>query len=262
MERKYFRQFWCYVEWGMICCSWSSIGIYIWRYYEMKRIGEVFRRSKGYDYVNLQLATYMNDTLTSLLGFCCFFGTVKLLRFCQYHRRLSLLADTLRYVEKDLFFFTTSFGIMIMAFIVLFYLLFVSKIWACSTLLHTVQMVFETILMKFNASEIRAADYVLGPICFVLFIIFVVFIGKTMFVSIISDEFRSVQEKYQLNSNEDFEVFGYMWDKFLQQIGLRKQAGWKLQEERDKKMRSEYYDPIERFPDKLIGMDAYLCYET
>ena len=121
----------------MIGCSWTSIGIVVWRYYEMKRIGSVFHRSKGYEYVNLQFATHLDDMLTFLLGFCCFFGTIKLLRFCRYHRHLSLLGDTLRYIGKDLFFVTASFAIMVTAFIALFYLIFASKILTCSSPLKT-----------------------------------------------------------------------------------------------------------------------------
>lgn len=216
---KYLRQFWCYIEWGMICCTWASIGIFVWRHYEMKRIGSVFHRSKGYEYVNLQFATHMDDMLTFLLGFCCFFGTIKLLRFCRYHRHLSLLGDTLRYVGKDLFFFTASFAIITTAFIALFYLVFTSKISTCSSVLRTAQMIFEMILMKFDASEIRAADDVLGPICFTLFIFLIVFIGMTMFISIISDGFRSIRERNRADFKTDFEIFEFMWDRFLRQLG-------------------------------------------
>jgi hypothetical protein len=34
-------------------------------------------------------------------------------------------------------------------------------------------------------------------------------------------------------------------------LGLRRMNVLEIQEERDRRMRSEYYDPIERFPDKL-----------
>ena len=216
---KYFRQLWCYIEWGIIVCSWAGVGVYAWRYREMTRISSLFRQTKGRVYVNLQLATYVNDVLTFLLGFCCFFGTVKLLRFCRFHRRLSLFGDTLQYAGKDLLLFTMSFSIVFMAFLILFYFLFASNVSACSSLLRTAQMLFEMILMKSNGTEIRGADGVLGPLCFTLFVFFVVFIGMTMFISIISDGFRMVRKNSRLIYNADYEMLGYIWNKFLRWAG-------------------------------------------
>jgi hypothetical protein len=42
LKLSYFRQFWSYIEVGIISCSWSSVGIYIWKYEEGKRIGDLF----------------------------------------------------------------------------------------------------------------------------------------------------------------------------------------------------------------------------
>ena len=215
----YFRQFWSYIEWGIIGCSWGGFGVYVWRYQEMKRIGSFFRETRGRVYINLQQATYVNDVLTYLLGFCCFFGTIKLLRFCRYNRRLSIFGDALRHAAKDLLSFSFVFSIVFIAFLGLFYLLFSSKIWACSSLLHTAQMLFEMILMKFEASEIHGADRFLGPFCFTLFIFFVVFIGMTMFISILIDSFRTIRIHNQITYSENHEMLTFMWKKFARWTG-------------------------------------------
>ena len=75
--------------------------------------------------------------------------------------------------------------------------------------------------MKFDASEICEGDTFLGRLCFTIFVFFVVFIGMTMFISIsiISDGFRSVREKNQMSTNENVEMFEFMWNIFLRQIG-------------------------------------------
>jgi Polycystin cation channel len=215
----YFRQFWSYIQWGIILCSWSTFGIYIWRFEEMKRIGSHFQNTKGDIYINLQLASYVNDLLTFMLGFVCFFSTIKLLRFTRYTQRLSLFGDTIQHACKDLLSFTFSFFILFMAFICLFYFLFSSKISACSSLLHAAQMLFEMILMKFDSSELSSADALLGPLCFTLFIFFVVFIGMTMFISIIGDSFRTVRINLEMNPNEDHAMFGFIWQRFQRWIG-------------------------------------------
>ena len=153
------------------------------------------------------------------MAFVVFFGSIKCLRFSRYNRRVALFVDAIRYASKDLFSFTMMFLIMFMAFVALFYLLFTAKIWACSTFLQTIQMLFETILMKFDTTEISAAHRVLGPFTFTLFIFFVVFIGMTMFISIISDSFRIVRNNLKLRMNEDHDLFALMWKIFLRWTG-------------------------------------------
>lgn len=176
----YFRDFWSYPEIGIIASSWAGLGIYVWRIHEGNRIGTLFQETNGYAYVNLQLASYVNDVLTFLLGFCCFFGTIKFLRLLRFNRRMSMLSATLSYAAKDLISFTFMFSILYFGYLSLFYLLFQSKLWECSDPLKTAQMLFEMMLLKFDVSDLYAADYFLGPFCFTLFIIFVVFICMNM----------------------------------------------------------------------------------
>jgi hypothetical protein len=74
----YFRQFWSLIQLGIIGSSIGSIGVYFWR----------FQETNGYVYINLQLAVYINNILTYLLGFCCFFGIIKFLHLCRFNHRL------------------------------------------------------------------------------------------------------------------------------------------------------------------------------
>ncbi|CAF3428948.1 unnamed protein product, partial [Rotaria sp. Silwood2] len=215
-----------------------------WSYFlQSIRIGDRFKETNGYTYINLQLSVYVNDVLTFLLGFCCFFGSLKILRLCRFHQRLSLFIETLQYAMKDLILFTFMFFIVFMAFLTLFYLLFVGKISSCSTLLNTAQVLFEMMLMQFDAHELEYADAFLGPFCFSLFIFLAVFLCMSMFITIISDSFRIVRDNAKNNLNENYQILLYMFRKFQQWL--------ELIEERDEQMRSKYRDPIEIFPNKI-----------
>jgi hypothetical protein len=109
LKLKYFRQFWSYVELGIIICSWSSVGIYIWRYKESKRISNLFKQTNGYVYINLQLSAYFNDLLTFFYGFCSFFGTIKFLHLCRYNRRLHYSVKHFNILEKNYYHFHLCF---------------------------------------------------------------------------------------------------------------------------------------------------------
>ena len=245
---SHFRSFWSYIDLGIIVCSWTSVGVYIWRYREASRIGDLFQAKHGYTFINLQRAVYINETLTFLLAFCCFFGSLKFLRLGRFLRRLSLFVDTIRYAAKELVMFTVMFAIVFMAFLMLFYLLFNESMLSCSTLLHTAQMLFEIMLMKFDAQQLQGAAAFLGPFCFTLFVLLVVFVCMSMFITIISDSFRLVRDNSQTMVNEDELVLRFAKRRVQRILGLRQQE---TLEEADARLRLTYRDPIEQFPDKI-----------
>ena len=144
--------------------------------------------------------------ILSYLVFVVFFGTLKFLRLCRYNRRLEILSNTLKRAFRELMSFSFMFSIIFAAFLVLFYLQFSSLIWECSSLLHTAQMLFEMLLLKFDATEIQNAGSFLGPFYFTLFILFVVFVCINMFVSIINDNFRCIRDEFHDDNHDDQDV--------------------------------------------------------
>ena len=216
-KSSYFRQFQSYIEWSIIIASWTSLGIYIWAYREFNRIGSLFRETNGYVYINFQLASYVHDILIYSYGICSFFSTIKLLHLCRFNQRLLLFNQTLQNCARELVSFGMMFSIVFVAFLCLFYFLFNPYIQSCSSLLQTSRMLFEMTLMKFDAHELIEANAVLGPISFSLFILLVVFVCLSMFISIISDNFRLVRENR--DKRKDEEIFSFMLDKFLRWTG-------------------------------------------
>jgi preprotein translocase subunit SecG len=101
-----------------------------------------------------------------------------------------------------------------MAFVSLFYLLFVSKINSCADLFGAVQMLFQMTVMKYSTSEFIGADATLGPLCFSMFILIVVFICLSMFLSIINDNFRRARK-----NRRESEMLSFMMQRFLRWTG-------------------------------------------
>jgi hypothetical protein len=218
LKWNYFKQFWSFIEIGIIVCSWTAVGIYVWRYRELKRIQNLLKQSNGYVYINFQFLSFVNGLLTNLFGFCCFFGTIRFLYLCRFSQRVSLFNRTLQYAGKELVSFLFMFSIVFISFVFLFYLLFNSKMRACSSLLHTAQTLFEMILLKFDAGELTGAASFVGPFGFSLFIILVVFVCLSMFLSIIRDSFQRACENVGKNNEE---LFLFMLDRFQRWIGMK-----------------------------------------
>ncbi|CAF1261744.1 unnamed protein product [Adineta steineri] len=247
LKRAYFQQFWSYIEVGIIICSWTAVGIYYWRYQEFNRIGKLFKQTNGYVYINFQFAAYVDCILTFLFGFCCFFGTIKFLHVCRYNQHLSLFSQTLQHASQRLIPFCSMFAFIYLAFVCLFYLLFVSHISTCSSMLKTAQMLFQMTLLKFDSNNFIQASSFLGPFCFSIFIFFVVFICLSMFISIVNDSFRQVRN----NIRHDEDIFLFTLRKFLHWTGLKKSTDEEIRVEQDTIMRSNYFHAVEHLPEKI-----------
>jgi hypothetical protein len=212
LKMKYFRRFWSLVDVGLVICAWAYVGISVWRYIEIRRISDLFAQTNGYLYINLQLATSINDSLIFLLAFSSYLGSIRCLRLCQYHSRFSLFTATLSHAWKELMSFAMMFAIVFVAFLCLFYFLFSSELSTCSTMLRTAASLFEMTLLKFDASELSGAASFLGPFCLTLFVMVVVFVCLSMFLSIITESFRYVRLH---NDKEPDRIFQLMWTKMM-----------------------------------------------
>lgn len=211
LKIKYFHELWHYIDVTIIICSWTSIGVYIWRYNESQRLGSLFQQTNGRAYIDLSTAVYINEILVCLISCCCFLGTIKCIRLCRFNNRLLFFLQTFEHARKDLLLFSFMFSFIFISFICLFYLLFNSNLKTCSNVFETIRMLSKMILMKFNANQLSQASPVLGPICFSLFIFIVVFVCLSVFLTIINASFRYVR-KYG-NKNEDEHMFFYIFEQ-------------------------------------------------
>ncbi|CAM4981739.1 unnamed protein product, partial [Rotaria socialis] len=247
MKFAHFRNLRSLIDLGIIICSWANVGIYIWKCQESNRIGDLFKKTNGYVYISLQTAAYVNDLFIYLFGFCCFFGTIKFVHLFRFNRRSMYFIKTLQHASRSLISFAFMVSIIYAAFLTLFYFLFISKVEQCSSILQTIQMLFEMTLLKFDVHDLMEAASLLGPICFSLFIFIVVFICVSMFITIIRESFAFVRNEAKFKPNEDQHILSFMFSKLKQWLGLSKSS----ELERDEDMRSRYIDPIESFPDKI-----------
>ncbi|CAF1333993.1 unnamed protein product [Adineta steineri] len=192
------------------------------------------------------MIVYVDDVLTSLLGFCCFFGTIKFIKFIRFNKSLRIFVQTLKYVTKDIISFSFMFSIVFMSFLSLFYLLFNSNIESCSSLLSTAQMLFEITLMNFDATDFTGADPFLGPFCFFNFYYYCCFqtpIEDQQILSYMLKKFLNwTRKNYLISLNKS-----YLFDI----LDLRRPNVEEIYELQDSRMRSQYFDPIEHFPDKI-----------
>jgi hypothetical protein len=74
--------------------------------------------------------------------------------------------------------------------------------------------------MQFDANGLMDAGPFLGPFCFSLFILLVVFVCMSMFFTIINDNFRTVRDNAKLNGDKDQSIYLLMFYKFQCWLGI------------------------------------------
>ena len=256
LRPKYFQQFWSVIDLEIIVCSWMGVALYIYRYKECSRISQLFAETNGYAYVNLQYLTYHNRFLTFIYGFCCFFGTIKMIRLFRFNARVYLFISTFQISAKELFGFAIMFSIVFVAYMCLFYLLFSSKFWSVSSLLQTAGMLFEIILMKFDAHQLIEAHAFLGSFAFSLFIFVGVFGCLSMFLTFINKNFRQAKQNHMKTE----EIYSFIWKRSVRWTGLINKQ--ELYEEYDAMMRTQYLDSfalLEKRVDELLQTLNQVC---
>ncbi|CAF3361707.1 unnamed protein product [Rotaria sp. Silwood1] len=240
-RKAYIKQFWSYINWAIIVCSWFGVAIHIFRQTEMKKMGNSLKTTRGTRPINLQFFSYLDNVLTYLLGFCCFFGTVKILRLLRFNRRLSLLHLTLKKSTKQIIGFLVMFSLVFCAFTALFYLLFHSYLQQYSTWLDAGLACFEMVSRHMSTvSALKKVDPLLAGLSLFLFILLAVFLLSNMFISIIVDNFNLLRRE-QLQHKNEIELIQFTITKIKQWLNMTTQ----------KRQIKKNQNPITEFPNKI-----------
>lgn len=137
----YLQSYWNWAELFIIVCSYSAMGLYIYRLVLTNQILAVFDQTHGNGYVKLQYVSTIDEIFGYLMAFTMFVGILKFIKLLRFNKRMSILYSTLAQCSKDLKSFSIVFCIVFFAFVQMFYLLFgltmkefssfvVSLIWA------------------------------------------------------------------------------------------------------------------------------------
>jgi hypothetical protein len=213
---KYLTKFWNYVELLIIIVSACGLAIYLHKQERGERVLEFFRRTFGYDYYKLQDISLWNEVFGYSIAICAFLGTIKFLKFLTFNKIIGYLSATLKLSLNSLFSFMIIFFILWFAFIQLQYLLYSSFLLRYSTIIYSMTSGFLTILgSHFDTLEKileNPATRFIGPLVFIFYMVFIVFILLNVFVTIITENFSYLRSKDKKSKN-DFELKYFLRDQ-------------------------------------------------
>ncbi len=163
--------------------------------------------------MNFVTISVWDEAFGFVLACVVFLATVKFIKMLKFNRRMGMLGDTIRISAKDFKYFSITFLIYFMAFCQAAYLLFGKLLPSYGSFIGAIESLFAFALGSFDFYEFQAADPVLGPAFFFMYV-GIVYIGLMgMFLTIINDAFAQVKENSDLQSN-DYEIVDFIWRKF------------------------------------------------
>ena len=163
------------------------------------------------DFVNFNTIGQWDEIYTNITAVIVFCATLKFLKLLRFNKRIGMLAATLRYACKDLAAFSVTFGIIFFAFTQYGFLIFGTMTASYSTVLGALASVFRFSLGQFNLKELQDADYFLGSLYFVLFVLIVIMGLMSMFVTILNEAFEKVKEDLENQTNEH-EIIDFIFE--------------------------------------------------
>lgn len=127
-KTEYFFQFWNLIDLSIAAMSVTAIVIYFYRIYCINYLTDYFKQTNGNEYMKFQYVAYWSEIFSYIIGFLVFFATLKFLKLLRFNKKISMLSDTLRHSSKALINFSIIFNVIFLAFIQLFYLMYMAHV--------------------------------------------------------------------------------------------------------------------------------------
>ncbi|RWS31890.1 polycystic kidney disease protein 1-like protein 2-like protein [Leptotrombidium deliense] len=218
-RHSYFGSYWNWAEIFVILASYSAVVLYFYRLILTYKILKIFDKTHGNAYIKLQFVAQIDELFGYIMAFTIFIGILKFIRLLRFNKRMGILYSTLHQCSKDLKSFCTVFLLVFFAFVQMFYLLFGLALKDFSSLVNAAETTFGMVTGKFDFDAMCAANRVLGPITFFIFVLIAQIILINVFLTLIISAFETVKHDIGKQSNE-FEIVSFMMRKAKELLGI------------------------------------------
>ncbi|XP_054719265.1 polycystic kidney disease 2-like 2 protein [Uloborus diversus] len=211
--RDYFKSYWNWAEVIVISLSISAIVFYSYRMLVTRKILSTFEKTHGNGYIKMQYVASVDEVFGFLMAFLMFIAILKFIKILRFNKRMGILYSTLALCAKDLKSFFVVFGIIYLAFVQFFYLVFGFTIREFSSFVTAAESTFA--IMNgggFDFDAICLAAPILGPLSFFIFCLTTTIILLNIFVTLILSAFQDVKVDVDKQAN-DYEIVDFMWKR-------------------------------------------------
>lgn len=219
---SYFKSFWNILDIIVISISIVCVAFNVYRTIKVdEMLADLL--SKPNQYADFEFLSYGQTQFDNAIAIVVFFAWIKIFKYISFNKTMTQLSSTLGKCAKDLAGFAVMFFIIFLAFTQLGYLLFGTQVKEFSNFQNSFFTLFRIILGDFNFDQLEAANRVLGPLFFMLFVFFVFFVLINMFLAIINDTYSEVKGD-MANQKNEFEMTDYFkrgYEKMLSKLNFK-----------------------------------------
>ncbi|XP_046350413.1 polycystin-2-like isoform X1 [Haliotis rufescens] len=200
----YFKSVWNILDILVIMISLICVAFDIYRTVAVgDKLTSLLENDKVY--ADFERLSYWETRFSNAIAIAVFLAWIKIFKYISFNKTMTQLSSTLGRCAKDLAGFAVMFFIIFLAFTQLGYLLFGTQVKDFSSFQDSFFTLFRIILGDFDFHQLEAANRVLGPIFFMLFVFFVFFVLINMFLAIINDTYSEVKGD-MANQKNEFEM--------------------------------------------------------
>ncbi|NXI48989.1 PK2L2 protein, partial [Chloroceryle aenea] len=224
LKKHYFRNAWNWLELLLLVVSILAIAFNIYRTVEVSLLMEKLL-SDDRVYPDFYFLAFWQVLYNDMIAVSIFFAWMKIFKYINLNKTMTQLSSTLRRCAKDIIGFAFLFFIVFFSYAQLGYLVFESQVEEFSTFPNCIFTQFRIVLGDFNFEVIEAANRILGPIYFITFVFFVLFILLNMFLAIINDTYSAVKAEFELIPSQELHIkdlFRQTCSKALAKLKLKK----------------------------------------
>ena len=210
-KKQYFSNPWNGYDLVFVILSYIAVIMYIIRSIMTNRALSVFQADKK-AFVNFYHIALWNVLLVLFLGCLTFMVTLRMLNVLGYNKRIGSLTRVFRRAASDMVWFGLFFTLLFVIYSSLGYLLFGSLLKSYKNVFASMSTLFINMIGMIKFSEIDSSYPVLSKIYFMIFILVMVYMILTMFLSMLSGAIDQVHEETK-QAKED-EMVDYAIKKF------------------------------------------------
>jgi hypothetical protein len=208
---KYFKSKWNLIEAAQLGLCYAAVGLFIVRLtYTAKTIRKL--QENPFLFVNFQYIAKWNEVNVYIIGIIVFIATMKFLRLMGFNRHIAILSRTISSCIKDVAIIGFQALLVFIAFSVVAYVTFGTKLEDFSTYVLTLQSQLTLMLGKGYFSDMSDADPIMGPLYFSFYVIAMIFFLLNMFIAVISDTYADESSEVDPDS-EEFVMAAFMMDR-------------------------------------------------
>ena len=213
LQMNYFKDTTNLMELASFLFIFAALILYIVRMVIVSKVKKKYFNNRD-AFVSFESATQADEAYGNTFACVTFLVIVKSLNALRFNSKMSRLYLTVSYAQRGLACFTILFLVVFLAYSFTGYLLFHKHLVDFSTVIGTMQSLFNLLLGKVELTAVLEDNKTVGNVFFITFGFLMTMVLLNMFISIICDAFYRTQHKLSSRENK-FDLISFISKRLI-----------------------------------------------